>query len=215
LASLPANASEAEMSRAIGVLLPELLRARNQDVPLIAETLAALRQQTAAVPALARQYQALPPAAFEQRLLTLGLVGELRRPDATPLLGDVLWAPLPAKREMPEGLSERDLEEMIQVKAVQGLAFLATAEADEIVKEAMLAHESTHVRISAIDAFLWNHGDRPEVAKQLYQLLPATLHPFVERPRFHAGVDPLEFAARLAAWRAKLSGSPPPGSETP
>lgn len=210
VSALPANASEGDLSRALDSLLPEVFTATNQDLPAIAETVAALRQQPGAVQALAKRYRELESGDFDQRLLTLGLVGELKRPDAAAFLGEVVWAPLPARQDAPEGLlNERELEEMVQAKAVQGLAFVASSETDQAVREVMLKHPARHVRVTAIDAYLWNHGDQPEVAKELYELLPAELHPFVERPRFHAGVDPKEFAALLAAWQQKWAGAEP------
>jgi hypothetical protein len=97
---------------------------------------------------------------------------------------------------------------MVQVKAVQGLAYLATPQADAAVREVIVKHEALHVRVSAIDAYMWNHGDSPETAAELYRLLPADLHRYVERPRFHRGMDHQEFTRRLRAWQQKWGSQP-------
>lgn len=207
---LAANASEADVDRVLQAVLPELLEASVQDAPAVAEILADLGKQPRAVSAFAQSYRKLPREAFQERLLTMGMVGELKRSDAIPFLREVISAPLPAKEGTSEALTPRELEEMIQAKAVQGLAFLATPEADAAVRDVILEHESRHVRLTGIDAYMWNHGDSPEAAKQLYEILPKNLHPYVERPRFQAGTDPKEFDERLKAWEAKWGSRKPP-----
>ena len=149
------------------------------------------------------RYRQLPAEAFEQRLMTISVVGELQRADAMPMLQDVVWAPLPEESSMPEGLSPRDIQEMIQTNAVQGLCFLGSAEGYKAVMDVILNHESLHVRIEAIDAYMWNHGDSEETAAHLFKTLPEAFHKYVERPRFHAGMDVKDFNERLSAWREK------------
>ncbi len=209
LAGLSKDASAADLGRALQSLLPQLFRANSEDLPALTETLAALSQQPRIVAAFAESYKQLRPEALQERLLTLGMVGELRRPDAIPFLKEVVWTPLPAKEGSGERLSPREIEEMVQVKAVEGIAFVATADADAAAKEVMLKHPSTHVRATAIDAYMWNHGDSAEAAKELYALLPSELHPYVERPRFHPGMDAKAFAERLGAWQAKWASAKP------
>lgn len=202
--ALPANAAAAEVSKAIQTLLPDLLGASVGDAQTVADILKELGKQPQAVSAFAQSYRRLPPQAFEERLLTIGMVGELKRAESLPFLREVISAPLPAKDpSAAERLSQRELEEMIQAKAVQGLAYLGTKEADAAVRDVMLKHESEHVRQTAIDAYMFNHKDSPEVAKELYAILPQELHPYVERPRFHAGMDLKEFDERVRAWQEK------------
>lgn len=208
VAELPPAASVDQVELALFDLLPKIYRATNQDLPVVAEVVASLRQQPGAVEAMARQYRQLPAEAIGQRLMVLGMLGEMKRSDAVAQLREVVWAPLPPADAQAELLSARDLEEMVQVKAVQGLAYLATPQADAAVREVIKDHEALHVRISAIDAFMWNHGDSPETAAELYRLLPAELHPYVERPRFYRGMDREEFTQRLRAWQAKWGSRP-------
>ena len=204
VSALPANAAEADVSRALQTLLPDLLGASVGDAQAVADILKELGKQPQAVAAFAQSYRKLPREAFQERLLTIGMVGELKRAESMPFLREVISAPLPARDpKAAELLSQRELEEMIQAKAVQGLAYLATKEADAAVKDVMLKHESAHVQQTAIDAYMFNHKDSPEVAKELYAILPQDLHPYVERPRFHAGMDPDQFAERVKTWQEK------------
>jgi hypothetical protein len=208
VADLPAKASVDQVELALYDVLPQIYRATNRDLPVVAEVVEKLRQQPGAVEAIARQYRQLPAEALENRLVVLGMLGEMKRPDAMAQLREVVWAPLPPADSEPDKLTARDFEEMVQVKAVQGLAFLTTPQADAAVREVIAKHEALHVRVSAIDAYMWNHGDRPETAAELYRLLPAELHPYVERPRFQSGQDAEEFTRRLRAWQEKWETKP-------
>ena len=210
VADLPPAASVDEVELALFDLLPQIYRATNQDLPVVAEVVASLSQQPAAVEAMVRQYRQVPAEAIEQRLVVLGILGEMKRSDAMAHLREVVWASLPPADSQTEGLSARDLEEMVQVKAVQGLAYLATPQADAAVRKVIEDHEALHVRVSAIDAYMWNHGDSPATAAELYRLLPADLHPYVERPRFHRGMERAEFTRRLRAWQKKWGSQPQP-----
>jgi hypothetical protein len=203
VADLPEKASADQMELALYDVLPQIYRATNRDLPVVAEAVAKLREQPGAVEAIARQYKQLPAEALEHRLVVLGMLGEMKRSDALAQLREVVWAPLPPADSQADKLTARDLEEMVQVKAVQGLAFLATPEADAEVREVIAKHEALHVRVSAIDAYMWNHGDRPETAADLYKLLPAELHPYVERPRFQRGQNAQEFTRKVRAWQEK------------
>ncbi len=203
VADLPAKASADQVELALYDVLPQIYRATNRDLPVVADVVAQLREQPGAVEAIARQYRQLPAEALEHRLVVLGMLGEMKRSDAMAQLREVVWAPLPPADSQADKLTARDFEEMVQVKAVQGLAFLATPQADAAVREVIAKHEALHVRVSAIDAYMWNHGDRPETAAELYRLLPAELHPYVERPRFQRGQNAEEFTQRLRAWQEK------------
>ena len=124
------------------------------------------------------RYRQLPAEAFEQRLMTISVVGELQRADAMPMLQDVVWAPLPEESSMPEGLSPRDIQEMIQANAVQGLCFLRSAKGYKAVMDVILNHESLHVRIEAIDAYMWNQARRNTlILDVLYPSLTDQLNP--------------------------------------
>jgi hypothetical protein len=211
---LSRDASVDEVGLALYELLPQIYRATGADLPVVGEALKALGRQPSAVDALEIQLEQLPAEAFEKRLTVVGILGELRRADALAPLHEVVWAPLPAAESTAEALTERDLEEMIQAKAVQGLAYVATPIADEAVRDVIVHHDSLHVRVSAIDAYMWNHGDSRKTADELYALLPAEMHPFVERPRFESGMDPEKFSRALQDWREKWAVEPELASET-
>jgi hypothetical protein len=160
------------------------------------------------VASLIAHYEKLPSGDHGQRLTTLQLIGELQRPDTQPFLHKTIWAPLPNRPPEDEELTERDYEEMMRVKAVHGLAYLRTPDADKAVLEIMQRHESTAVRIAAIDSYMWNKGDSESAGQGLYRRLPEDLHKFVQRPRFHRGMDPDIFKAQLQAWQKRWGSAP-------
>jgi len=64
-------------------------------------------------------------------------------------------------------------------------------------------HPSRAVRIAAIDAYMWNHGDTAEAAAHIYSALPESDHKYVTRPRFYRGMNREVFPTRLREWREK------------
>ena len=144
------------------------------------------------------------------------MLGALRREDAFEGLANIAWKALPPSpaRVRCVQVTPRAREETIQSKAVQGIAYLrserAFAEAERIMRE----HESVAVRVEAIDAWMWNKGDADDAAARLYSLLPPQYHPYVERPRFHRGMDAARFEERMLAWmrrwapKGKLPANP-------
>ncbi|MEW6738034.1 MAG: hypothetical protein AB1489_42550 [Acidobacteriota bacterium] len=199
---IPKNASLDELNRRLGPIIIEINRTTRPEMGLVYQAIETLATQPNIVEALMSRYLALPSTNYHQRLLTIRLMGELRRQDALKYLQQVASRPLPAKTKF-HGMTPRDYEEMIQTKAVQGIAYLRTDTSLNYTISIMLNHESTVVRIAAIDAYMWNHNDNKETASKLYQLLPTNMHRYVERPRFHRNMNVDDFNAKLRAWQQK------------
>jgi hypothetical protein len=207
---LPKAAPEQEMEAKLESMLLEIGRGTRQDMPLIRESLLELHEQPNVVRALARRFDSLPSEKFQQRLLTLQVLGELQRPDALEFLRSVVWKPLPTPAQhRSETLTPRDLERVIQAKAIQCVAFVRDAEGGQYepaVQETLHViqeHPVRSVRIAAIDAYMWNHQDTQEAADALQKVLPPDFHKYLDMPRFHRGVNRDVFNARLRAWRNK------------
>jgi hypothetical protein len=201
--SIPPNASREQIDAGVERFVRALLEARSGELPQAAAALAALRNQPHLIASLIGHYDKLSRSDHAQRVTTLGMIGELQRTDATAFLHKTIWTPLPEAQPLEEGPTPRDLEEIVLVKAVHGLAYLRTAEADKALIEVMQRHESIAVKIAAIDSYMWNHNDADAAAQQLYELVHTDLHKFVQRPRFHRGMDAKRFNEQLVAWRKK------------
>jgi hypothetical protein len=206
--AIPENASKPQVEEALKRFLPEFYRLSSGEMQQAVSAVAALKTQPNIVSALIDQYEILPGVDYGRRLMVLQLVGELRRTEGMPALQKIIWAPLPEKQALEEGMTPRDLEEMVRVKAVHGLAYLRTPEAAKATIEIMQRHESMAVRVAAIDAHMWNHRDSAATARELYGLLPTELHKFVERPRFHRGIDRDQFNEQLKVWRKRWAAPP-------
>lgn len=203
VSDLRPNAPVEEITAVLDSVLPQLYQLSGSEFHRGMEVIEFLRSQPRAVEALAARYTSLSAIEYDQRMFTVQILGELRRVDALPHLESISWAKLPEDEGIAEGLSARDFETMIQVHAVNGIAYLRTDESNAIVLRLIQEHEARSVRIGAIDAYMWNHDDDPAVAKQLYAQLPTDLHPYVEMPRVHRDMDPLEFKRKLAEWRER------------
>ena len=174
-------------------------RSAPSDVPEIRRQRATVRDDAAAVAALADH--AFDAVDHSHALVALSLLGEMRSPHAEPHLLRVVSMPLPPSQE-GEHDPRADVE-MLQAKAVDGLAYLHTASADAQVLRIAGSHESRAVRAEAIDAYLFNHGDSEDARKSLAKAIAPADRIFLDRPRFMPGESAAEFDAKLAAFLAK------------
>lgn len=104
-------------------------------------------------------------------LLALALLGELRSPDAEQFLRDFVNQPFPTDgHKTTEGeIIEQTALATLQAKAIDGLAYLHSASADEEVLSQVSRHPSIIVRSEAISAYLWNQTDKEAARRTLLQ----------------------------------------------
>ena len=199
--SIPENASRRQMQESLDRFMPEFYQVRSGDMQQVATAVAILNEQPATVVSLVDYYDAFPAPEYEKRMMTIGLIGELQRADAMPFFLRLIWSSLQLRQPIVDGPTPKELIEMIRVKAVHGLAYLRTDDADESLIDIMQYHESIAIRITAINSYMWNNGDSEVAAQQLYIALPIDLHRFVQRPRFRQGMDRAAFNAQLKEWQ--------------
>jgi len=204
------NASVGDLREKLPDILLEIERASKRDLLLVYETITHFRKQPNIILALSDIYNSIPDDRYQARIVVLEVIGELQREDAIEFLKSVIWEALPPITRGPaDRITKREYEEMVQGKAVQGMAYIRKDEGDLVagaVNELLLvlkSHPSHSVRLMAIDAFMWNHSDSKEAASTLYQVLPKDYHKFVERPRFYRGAIQKTFEEHLEAWRKK------------
>lgn len=200
---VPADASEKVLLENLKAIIPEIKKSCRGDIPQVRAAIKLLREQPVIIDALIKIYQSLPKKAYQDRSILLGIIGEMKRDDAFPFLREVIWNPLPEYQIWTDGTSPYEEEEMIAVKAVQCLAYLNNAHCRQELMEIMLSHQSSHVKIMAVDAFMWNQGDSEEAAAALYQTLPPQMHKYVEMPRFAHNMDADQFREKLERWTSR------------
>ncbi len=146
-------------------------------------------------------------------LLALSILGEMRSRVGEDCLRKLLHQPLPEKGTLAHGeIVEETALGMLQAKAVDGLAYLRTAKADEEVLWAVAKHPSRIVRAEAIEAYLWNHTDSAEARATLQKYVRADEAIFLDRIRRVPEENAESFNRRLAAFQKAHpeTASPPP-----
>lgn len=136
---------------------------------------------------------------FGAALVILAVIGELQNVEALDRLDRLVWEELPKEDdEVGHGaLGKRDVLEMLQSKAVEGIAGLGTAEAEERVFRVIRDHPSPAVRSTAVDAFLFNRGDSVEAHDRLRDALSPGDAALADRARHTGSVDRDAFNADL------------------
>lgn len=208
--TIPPNASLVELEAMLGDILIGIGKAPRKDIGMVRESVIKLREQPNIVKALINHYNSLPEGQYSERKLILAVLGELQRMDAFDFLKLVIWSPLPDTPSIPEGLSQRDKEVLLQMKAVESVGFLRNEDGTlnnqtiNELKNIMRGHTSPPVKITAIDTYMWNNNDSSEAASTLSQNLPSNYHKYVERPRFYHGANMETFNKRVVEWNNKF-----------
>ncbi len=206
---IPPNASLEELEAKLGDILIRIGSVPRRDIGMVRESIIKLRGQPHIVQASINHYNSLQKGTYSERRLVLAVMGELQRMDTFAFLKKVIWVPLPDTPPVPDGLSPKDNEVILQMKAVEGVGFIRKEDgthSNQAMNELvtiMHDHPSKPVRITAIDTYMWNHDDSFEAASTLYQILPSDLHQYVERPRFYRGTNTKTFNKRLLEWKNK------------
>ncbi len=134
-------------------------------------------------------------------LLALSILGEMRSRVGEDCLRKLLHQPFPEKGTLAHGeIVEQTALGMLQAKAVDGLAYLHAARADEEVLWAVAKHPSRIVRAEAIEAYLWNHSDSSEARATLQKYVRADEAIFLDRIRREPQENAESFNRRLAAF---------------
>jgi hypothetical protein len=204
------NVSSQELVAELEKILIEIMKTHPSEMPLVYESINSLRQQPVVIDGLITLYHTVKKEDFNKRLLVLSLIGELRLEKSFPFFKQIVWRPLPFEKNLNRteaGFSQRDYEEMLTAKAVHGIGYLCNNESFNELEKIMTSHESKHVRIAAINTYMWNKKDDNMEAAHLYKILPMTFHPYVERPRFSCHVDPTQFDVQMSRWLSKWKTS--------
>jgi hypothetical protein len=135
------------------------------------KALEAARRNKDVVKAFADEITKAQRTDHSRALLALALLGELRSPDAEQFLRDFVNQPFPTEgHKTTEGeIIEQTALGTLQAKAIDGLAYLQSARADEEVLSQVSRHPSIIVRSEAISAYLWNQKDKEAARRTLLQ----------------------------------------------
>jgi len=150
-------------------------------------------------------------------LIILGIIGELKNPASIGDLEKFIWQPLPDEQIVGHGaLGDRDLLEMLQSKAVEGMAYLQTEEADRMTLRVISEHPSGAVRSAAIDAYLFNHEDSNQAKEELIRIVQGGDVLFLDRVRRVRSGNREKFNEGLVRfYQLHPEATPPPPEKAP
>lgn len=135
------------------------------------KALTAARENPDIVKAFTEEISAAQKTDHSRALLALSLLGEMRSPNAEEFLRQFVNQPFPTDgHKTTEGeIIEQTALATLQAKAIDGLAFLNSASANEEVLTQVSKHPSIIVRSEAISAYLWNQKDKEAARRTLLQ----------------------------------------------
>jgi hypothetical protein len=137
----------------------------------------------AVVDALADEARETQYGDQSRALVALSILGETRSPRAIKHLRTVLWQALPTTGTIVDGeIAERVALEILEAKAVSGLAYSKDPIAEQEVLRAVSEHPSHHVRAEAAAVYRANHSDTAEVRELLMKRVRKGEERFVDRP---------------------------------
>jgi hypothetical protein len=158
----------------------------------------------------------LPVLDVGRHRVILSILGELRNERALDRLEEFIWyegeltPTMPHPHERRSCMFEPSGTEILQSRASEMLSYLATETAARATVRIARDHPKLAVRMAAIDAHLFNHGDSPEVAEELKKTVRATDRPFVGLPRKVRGGDIEQFEKAVFEWYERNPEHRPP-----
>jgi len=187
------------------------------DTQAVRDAIAAARGDDEVARALVASLFELPVRDLGRHQMLLSIMGEMRRAEfAAPLVRFIGMLPGSIASDTSGGaacgtcISHLDAVAMLKSRAVEMLAYLATAEALQAVLSFASHHDSRAVRLAALDAYAFNHQDSPEAlerARAAARRDEAKLVGLVRRTR---DSDPAEFEAQVAAFYERHPEERPP-----
>jgi hypothetical protein len=204
LSSIPALRSGPEAPAAAKAFVTWASGSTAGDRQATRAALAAVRGQPEIARALGEEAFASLQTDKGRTLVALALLGELRSPVGAEYLKQIAHLPLPQAGTLIEGkIQEQTDLEVLQMKAIDGLAYLNTPEGDAEVLEAVKNNPSLNVRAEAIHAFQASHGFSDAARETLHAQLRPGDEAYLDRLQRQPQEDVATFNERIAAYAAQ------------
>jgi len=179
------------------------------------------------VDALLTELGRMPIEDAGRFLLVLATVGELRHDDFVEPLDRLIWSEEElfvvddgpgldsSERDRPDAdaTSFFDARIVIKARAAEMLSYIGSPRADEAILRIIQRHPVTAVRVAAIDAHLFNHGDGVATLDHLLGLVGDEDRPYVGLPRWGRDMDVDAFDAAVVEFYERNPGERPPVPE--
>lgn len=185
----------------------------------VREAIAALEDKSAVAEVLNGQLLDLPCTDASRHLLLMSTIGELGQDSSAAALERFTWLSDEAihhTQSNPTRSCDFTTTGLLQSRAVEMMVWVLKGRDDAAVLRVIQDHPLRSVRMAAIDAYLFQHGDAPEAVKTLRDLLSPEDRSMVGLPRFGAHTDPETFDRLTAEYEAANPSTPPlPQPRTP
>lgn len=189
-------------------------RSPAEDRELVRAEIAAASANDEVAAALGQAILVNELADHSMALVALSVLGEMRNPTGARFLASYARRPLPKGAPSDHGdVPAETAIAILHAKAISGLGYMRTLEADQVVLELASKHPSKVVRAEAIRTFLFNH-DRSEAAAKLLQAAVRREElRYIDRVYRLPGEGAQTFDARLAAFLEKHPDAAAPDPE--
>lgn len=175
------------------------------------------RGDDAVLAPLFERYEKVSEKDLDMSLIILGIIGELKNPKSIEMLEKVIWQKLPEHEKIYDGrLTRRDVLEMQQSKAVEGLAYIGTELSHGKTLSVAAKHTSVSVRGAAIDAYLYNNNDSSNARSKLASVVRPEDKILIDRVRKTKTMKVEDFNSQLADFYKQYpkAVAPEPGLPT-
>lgn len=178
----------------------------------VREAIAALEDKSAVAEVLNGQLLDLPCTDASRHLLLMSTLGELSHESSAAALERFTWLSneqIYHTRSVPNESCDFSTSGMLQSRAVEMMVWVLKGSDDAAVLRVIRDHPERSVRMAAIDAYLFQHGDTPEAVQTLRDLVSPEDRAMVGLPRFGAHTDPETFERLTAEYEAANPSTPP------
>ena len=189
----------ADAKKAVALFIDWASSANRQQDDIVRRTISEARDNQDVMAALCEAAFDAQEQDFSRALVSVALLGEARSKHGEECLMKFANQPLPEKGTVVEGeILERVSLEKLQAKAVAGLAYLGTEQANLNVLEIVAKHPSRIVRAEAISAYFWNQKESKVAYANLKKVVRSEERIFLDRITRKAGEQKESFNRKLA-----------------
>jgi hypothetical protein len=195
-----------------------VLTINSTQVDDVTKQIATVTADNSIVDAVSSRLSFANPGSVDHQLIYLSVLGEMKNERAiTPLRDYVYSGECPVLEQIHQGKSRSrntsvlDTCALLKSHAVSMISYINTPAAHQVVLQAISDHPSRAVRISAIDAFLYNAGDSPEAMQVVSRSVRPEERIFIGLPRLDPSTSLKEFDQRVMQfYREHPEQLPPP-----
>jgi hypothetical protein len=185
----------------------------------VKQQIALVKSDPKVVDAVASQLSFRDLGSYGRQLIYLSILGEMKNERALTPLQNYLHSrdcPVFEERALIHPVSNAPKTSIfdacagLKAASINMIAYINSATAQTVVLQTINGHASRTVRLSAINAYLYNNGDSEKAMAMARQYAKPEEAKFVGIPRLSPDTNPKEFAARMARFYTEHPEELPP-----